>query len=94
MNNKVYSCQAKIYAHPEHFQNVLINYEFEWEAHRTVNVTWLKIMQRIRLTPSDLITDLESSIFQDFQKYTGNEGITVRLNCEVEQAFTNVRAAS
>lgn len=92
---KLSTCQAKIYASAEHFQNVLINYEFEWTSNNSVDITYLKIMQRIRIKPSGLEEDLEASILRDFQVpkpgYGLNENLRVSIICEVEEAFTTVR---
>lgn len=92
---KTSTCQAKIYASPEHFQNVLINYDFEWTGNHSVDITYLKIMQRIRIKPSGLEEDLEASILRDFQVpkigFSPVENLRVSIICDITEAFSNVR---
>lgn len=90
------TCQAKIYENPEHFQNLLIEYQFEWVSNNAVDITYLKLLQRIRIKPSGLEEDLESSILRDFQLpksgFSPVKDLRVSIICDVEEAFSNVRA--
>lgn len=87
--------QAKVYQSPDHFQNVLIEYEAELqggfftETTTEYVITYIKVLQRIRLKPSGLETDLTVSIEKDIHRR--GIRVPVRLDCTVEEAFTSVR---
>lgn len=91
--NKPRTCTAKIYGSPEEFQTVLLEYEFIVHSKMfepkasTVEVNFVKLLQRLRLTPSDLYTDIQHAIATDL---SCPEWI-VKIDCEITEAFSNVR---